>query len=71
MIGIAVENAILDRTDRVLETWAAADPGTSDEGLTPKQEINAIRAAMRQKDREFLAPYGGFGGAMQRLGGAL
>ena len=50
VIGIAVENAILDRTDRVLETWAAADPGTSDEGLTPKQEINAIRAAMKRND---------------------
>ena len=66
VIGIAVENAILDRTDRVLETWAAADPGTSDEGLTPKQEINAIRAAMRQSDHEFLAQYGGFGKAMKR-----
>ena len=66
VIGIAVENAILDRTDRVLETWAAADPGTSDEGLTPKQEIKAIEAAMKQNDREFLARYGGFGEAMQR-----
>ena len=34
VIGIAVENATLDRTDRVLERWAAAEPGTSDEGLT-------------------------------------
>ena len=66
VIGIAVENATLDRTARVIETWAAADPGTSDEGLTPRQEINAIRAAMKQKDREFLARYGGFGGAMKR-----
>ena len=68
MIGIAVENATLDRTARVIERWAAAEPGTSHEGLTPKQEINAIRTAMKQKDREFLAPYGDFGGAMQRLG---
>ena len=52
VIGIAVENAILDRTDRVLETWAAADPGTSDEGLTAKQEIKAIDDAMTRKDRE-------------------
>ena len=52
---------------RVLERWAAADPGISHEGPTPKQEIKAIRDAMKQKDREFLAPYGGFGPAMKRL----
>jgi hypothetical protein len=39
VIGIAVENATVDRTARVLEAWAAADPGTPDEGLTAKQEI--------------------------------
>ena len=68
VIGIGVENATVDRADRVLERWVAADPGTSHEGPTPKQEIKAIRDAMKQKDREFLAPYGGFGGAMERLG---
>ena len=68
VIGIGVENTTVDRTDRVLERWAAAEPGTSHEGPTPKQEIKAIRDAMKQKDREFLAPYGGFGGAMARLG---
>ena len=31
-----------------------------------KQEIKAIDDAMTQKDREFLARYGGFGGAMKR-----
>ena len=67
VVGIAVKNAILDRTDRVLEKWAAAPSGTSHE-LTPKQEINAIDEAMEQDDEEFLAPYGGFTGAMQRLG---
>ena len=66
VIGIAVENATVDRTDRVLETWAAADPGTSDEGLTPKQEIKAIDEAMTRKDREFLARYGGFAKAGRR-----
>ena len=67
MVGIAVKNAILDRTDRVLEKWAAAPSGTSHE-LTPKQEINLISEAMKQDDDEFLALYGDFGGAMQRLG---
>ena len=66
VLGIAVENATLDRTARVLETWAAAAAGTPDEGLTVKQEIKAIDEAMTRKDREFLARYGGFGGAMKR-----
>ena len=66
VIGIAVENAKVDRTARLLEAWAAADPGTPDEGLTVKQEIKAIDDAMTQKDREFLARYGGFGPAMKR-----
>ena len=67
VVGIAVKHAILDRTNRVLEKWAAAPSGTSYE-LTPKQEINAIDEAMNQDDEAFLAPYGGFGGAMKRLG---
>ena len=58
VIGIAVENATVDRAARVLETWAAAEPGTSDEGLTPKQEIKAIRDAMKQNDQQFFARYG-------------
>ena len=66
VLGIAVENVTLDRTARVLERWAAAEPGTSNEGLTAKQEIKAIDDAMTREDREFLARYGGFGGAMKR-----
>ena len=68
VIGIGVENAIVDRTDRVLKRWAEAEPGTSDERLTPKQEIKLLRDAMQQDDEKFLAPYGGFDGAMERLG---
>ena len=66
VIGIAVENATVDRAARVLEIWAAADPGTSDEGLTPKQEIKAIEDAMERNDLAYLEQYGGFGEAMQR-----
>ena len=66
VLGIAVENATLDRTARVLETWAAADPGTPDEGLTVKQEIKAIHEAMVGEDEEFLARYGGFAEAGKR-----
>ena len=66
VLGIAVENATLDRTARVLEAWAAADSGTNHEGLTAKQEIKAIDEAMTRKDREFLARYGGFSKAARR-----
>ena len=66
VLGIAVENATLDRTARVLEAWAAADPGTSDEGLTPTQEIKAIEDAMERNDLVYLERYGGFSEAMQR-----
>ena len=66
VLGIAVQNTVLDRTARVLETWAAADPGTTDEGLTVKQEIKAIDEAMKQDDWEFFERYGGRGPAMKR-----
>ena len=66
VIGVAVENANVDRTARLLEAWAAADPGTPDQGLTVKQEIKAIHAAMKAEDDEFLARYGGFAEAGRR-----
>ena len=66
VIGIAVENAIVDRAARVLEKWAAAEPGTSHEGVTRKQEIKAIREAMKQDDWPFFEQYGGRGPAIQR-----
>ena len=66
VLGIAAENATLDRTARVLERWAAAKPGTSDEVLTAKLEIKAIDDAASHRDREFLAQYGGFAGALKR-----
>ena len=66
VIGIAVENANVDRTARVLEAWAAAEPGTPDQGLTVRQEIKAIHAAMKAEADEFLARYGGFAEAGRR-----
>ena len=66
VIGIAVKNATVDRTARVLEAWATAEPGTPDEGLTAKQEIKAIQDAMIQNNTEFFIPYGGQGPAMKR-----
>ena len=67
VLGIAVENAILDRTARVLEAWAAAEPGKPSEGRTIKQEIEAIREAMKADDEKGLDQYGGFNEALQRL----
>ena len=66
VLGIAAGNLILERTRRVLERWAAADPGTSDEGLTEKQEIKAIDDALNHNDENFLAQYGGFSKALRR-----
>ena len=66
VIGIAVENATVDRTARVLQTWAAAEPGTPDKGLTVNQEIKAIQDAIIQNNTEFFIPYGGEPLAMKR-----
>ena len=63
MIGIGAGNETLDRTERVLRVWAAAEPGTPAEGLTVKQEIKAIDEAMTHGDEDFLAQYGGFAGS--------
>ena len=56
----------MDRTARLLEAWAAADPGTPAEGLTVKQEISAIREALHNGDGEFLGQYGGMNQAAER-----
>ena len=56
----------MDRAARVLEKWAATEAGTSDEGLTAKQEIKAIQDAIIQNDTAFFVPYGGERLAMKR-----
>ena len=66
VLGIAVENAILDRTDRVLERWAAAEPGKPSEGLTLQQEIKRIDSALRTNNQTVLAEYGGFNAALKK-----
>ena len=63
VIGITAENETVDRMARVLRIWASTAPKETGEELTVKQEIQAIGEAMTHKDREFLAQYGGFGGA--------
>ena len=59
VIAIGAELDTVLRADRVLQLWAAAEPGKVDEGLTVKQEISAIREALHKGDRGFLGQYGG------------
>ena len=55
VIAIGAELDAVLRADRVLQLWAAAEPGKVIEGLTVKQEISAIREALRQRRQEFMA----------------
>ena len=66
VVAIGAELDTVLRADRVLQLWAAAEPGKVIEGLTVKQEISAIREALHKRDREFLGQYGGFNQAADR-----
>ena len=67
VIGIGAQNKTVERAERVLRAWAAAEPGKSPEGMTVKQEIKLIGDAMDHDDEDVLGRYGGFGGALKRL----
>ena len=66
VIAIGAELDTVLRSDRVLQLWAAAEPGKVDEGLTVKQEIRAISDAIDNRDMEFVAQYGEMGEAGKR-----
>ena len=66
IIAIGAELDAVLRADRVLQLWAAAEPGKVATGLTAKQEISAIREALHKGDREFLGQYGGMSQAAKR-----
>ena len=66
VIAIGAELDMVLRADRVLQLWAAAEPGKVIEGLTVKQEISAIREALHKDDREFMSQYGGINQAADR-----
>ena len=66
VIAIGAELDMVLRADRVLQLWAAAEPGKVAAGLTVKQEISAISDAIDNRDMEFLAQYGGMGEAGKR-----
>ena len=59
VIAIGAELDTVLRSDRVLQLWAAAEPGKVIEGLTVKQEMRAIKEAIGKRNREFLGKYGG------------
>ena len=66
VIAIGAELDAVLRADRLLQLWAAAEPGKVATGLTVKQEIRAISDAIDNRDMEFLAQYGGMGEAGKR-----
>ena len=66
VIAIGAELDAVLRADRMLQLWAAAEPGKVATGLTVKQEISAIREALHSDDEEFMTPYGGMQGAVER-----
>ena len=66
VIAIGAELDAVLRADRVLQLWAAADPGKVIEGLTVKQEIAAIREALVSDEEEFMSQYGGMNQGAQR-----
>ena len=70
VIGIAAENATVDRTARVLRRWASTAPQETGEGRSLRQEIQRIDTALRTNDPTVLAEYGGFNAAMKK-GAAL
>ena len=59
VIAIGAELDAVLRADRMLQLWAAAEPGKVATGLTVKQEISAIKEAIGKRNREVLGKYGG------------
>ena len=59
VIAIGAELDAVLRADRLLQLWAAAEPGKVATGLTVKQEMRAIKEAIGKRNREFLGQYGG------------
>ena len=66
VIAIGAELDMVLRADRMLQLWAAAEPGKVIEGLTVKQEISAIRQALVSDDLEFMSQYGGINQGAER-----
>ena len=66
VIAIGAELDAVLRADRVLQLWAAAEPGKVVEGLTVKQEIELLERALDRQDLEMFDQYGGMQEAINR-----
>ena len=66
VIAIGAELDTVLRSDRVLQLWAAAEPGKVIEGLTVKQEIELLERALDRQDLELFDQYGGMQEAINR-----
>ena len=67
VIGIAAEDELIERAERVLKVWSETAPQEGSQGMTFQQEMKLIGEAMDHDDNEVLGRYGGFNGALQRL----
>ena len=66
VIAIGAELDAVLRADRMLQLWAAAEPGKVVEGLTVKQEIELLERALDRQDLELFDQYGGMQEAINR-----
>ena len=66
VIAIGAELDMVLRADRVLQLWAAAEPGKVATGLTVKQEIELLERALDRQDLELFDQYGGMQEAINR-----
>ena len=66
VIAIGAELDMVLRADRVLQLWAATEPGKVIEGLTVKQEIELLERALDRQDLELFDQYGGMQEAINR-----
>ena len=66
VIAIGAELDTVLRADRVLQLWAAAEPGKVATGLTVKQEIELLERALDRQDLELFDEYGGMQEAINR-----
>ena len=66
VIAIGAELDMVLRADRMLQLWAAAEPGKVIEGLTVKQEIELLERALDRQDLELFDEYGGMQEAINR-----
>ena len=63
-IGAELDTGL--RADRLLQLWAAAEPGKVATGLTVKQEIELLDRALDRQDLELFDEYGGMQEAINR-----